>query len=374
MLALEREEHAFGRLVRGLVSRWAARREGAARRARGARRDARGARRDRRCSSSCDWGRVAALGRGAAGRRAGVRRDGRGDRRARARGARRVAAGDPRRAAVRVPRAHPQRRGRRMGSTTSCGSSRRCSRSSPALDAVDARRSTTPSPASAGRSRTWRRSPSPDAVHRARGAAAVRVSIGVPAATRLQDGDDGDPPAGVLRPRRRSSRRGAQPRVPEPVGAARATSVLHARRPGARDRARRSRRGSTARGTPFAIVDAAAGDRIIGRIALANVVRGVWQNATLGYWVERRRAAAAATRRRRRGSTCGFAFEHAGLHRVQPAVMPRNARVQARRREGGFRHEGVALRYLQDQRHLGGPRHLRDDDRGLAGPAPGVRT
>ena len=41
----------------------------------------------------------------------------------------------------------------------------------------------------------------------------------------------------------------------------------------------------TATGFPFVILDASAGDRLIGRVALANVVRGVWQNATLGYWV-----------------------------------------------------------------------------------------
>ena len=102
----------------------------------------------------------------------------------------------------------------------------------------------------------------------------------------------------------------------------------------------------TATGFPFAILNAGEGDRLIGRVALANVVRGVWQNATLGYWVSEdagsRGHATAAVR-----LALGFAFDVAGLHRVQPAIMPRNARSKRVVEKCGFRHEGVALRYLK---------------------------
>jgi [ribosomal protein S5]-alanine N-acetyltransferase len=102
----------------------------------------------------------------------------------------------------------------------------------------------------------------------------------------------------------------------------------------------------TATGFPFAILDVNDGDRLIGRVALANVVRGVWQNATLGYWVSEdvggRGHATAAVRLALR-----FAFEVAGLHRVQPAIMPRNVRSRRVVEKCGFRHEGVALRYLK---------------------------
>lgn len=102
----------------------------------------------------------------------------------------------------------------------------------------------------------------------------------------------------------------------------------------------------TATGFPFAILDASDGDRLIGRVALANVVRGVWQNATLGYWVSKdvgsRGHATAAVR-----LVLHFAFDVAGLHRVQPAIMPRNARSRRVVEKCGFRHEGVALRYLK---------------------------
>jgi [ribosomal protein S5]-alanine N-acetyltransferase len=102
----------------------------------------------------------------------------------------------------------------------------------------------------------------------------------------------------------------------------------------------------TATGFPFAILDSSEGDRLIGRVALANIVRGVWQNATLGYWVSedagsRGHATNAVTLALR------FAFEVAGLHRVQPAIMPRNVRSRRVVEKCGFRHEGVALRYLR---------------------------
>jgi ribosomal-protein-alanine N-acetyltransferase len=98
-------------------------------------------------------------------------------------------------------------------------------------------------------------------------------------------------------------------------------------------------------GYAFAILDRTGDDRIIGRIALGNVVHGAWRNATLGYWVAgnaggKGHATEAAL------LICEFAFEHAGLHRVQPAVIPRNVRSIRVVQKAGFRHEGRALRYL----------------------------
>ena len=95
----------------------------------------------------------------------------------------------------------------------------------------------------------------------------------------------------------------------------------------------------------FAILERDAGDRIVGRIALGNVVYGAWRNATMGYWV----AADAGGRghaTRAALLTCEFAFVHAGLHRVQPAIIPRNVRSVRVAEKAGFRLEGRALRYL----------------------------
>ena len=87
-------------------------------------------------------------------------------------------------------------------------------------------------------------------------------------------------------------------------------------------------------------------EQLIGRVALSNVVRGLWQNATLGYWVDQasgsRGHATDAVR-----LICRFAFLHAGLHRVQPAIMPHNTRSKRVVEKAGFRHEGRALRYLK---------------------------
>jgi ribosomal-protein-alanine N-acetyltransferase len=88
------------------------------------------------------------------------------------------------------------------------------------------------------------------------------------------------------------------------------------------------------------------GDRLIGRIALSNVVRGPWQNATLGYWIDEASGGRGHATRAVL-LVCRFAFEHAGLHRVQPAIMPRNKRSQRVVEKVGFRREGSALRYLK---------------------------
>ena len=88
-----------------------------------------------------------------------------------------------------------------------------------------------------------------------------------------------------------------------------------------------------------------AGDHIAGRLDLSNVVRGVWQNANLGYWVgEAHRNRGYATAAVRAALT--FAFREAGLHRVQAAVMPRNQPSLRVVTKAGFRREGVAERYL----------------------------
>lgn len=98
-------------------------------------------------------------------------------------------------------------------------------------------------------------------------------------------------------------------------------------------------------GFAFAVLDRTNRDAMIGRIALANVVRGPWLNATIGWWI------AASAGSRGHGTEAvklvlEFAFEHAGLHRVQPAIIPRNIRSIRVAEKAGFRLEGRALRYL----------------------------
>ena len=94
----------------------------------------------------------------------------------------------------------------------------------------------------------------------------------------------------------------------------------------------------------FGIFD--AGGRLVGRIALSNIVRGAWQNATVGYFVGRefngRGHCTDAV-----GLVLAFAFEDAGLHRVQAGVMPKNGASAKVLLRNGFRFEGLAPDYLR---------------------------
>jgi [ribosomal protein S5]-alanine N-acetyltransferase len=87
-------------------------------------------------------------------------------------------------------------------------------------------------------------------------------------------------------------------------------------------------------------------DRLVGRVALSNVARGAWQNATIGYYVDRacvgRGYATRAVRLALR-----FAFEEASLHRVQGAVIPDNPASARVLRKAGFHPEGRASNYIK---------------------------
>jgi [ribosomal protein S5]-alanine N-acetyltransferase len=87
------------------------------------------------------------------------------------------------------------------------------------------------------------------------------------------------------------------------------------------------------------------GDDLVGRITLNQVVRGVFQNAYLGYSIGRRwNGRGFATEAVR--LALEHAFTEVGLHRVQAAVMPRNAGSIRVLEKNGFREEGYAVGYL----------------------------
>jgi ribosomal-protein-alanine N-acetyltransferase len=87
-------------------------------------------------------------------------------------------------------------------------------------------------------------------------------------------------------------------------------------------------------------------DELIGRVNLSNIVRGAWQNATIGYFLDRQQNGKGYMTEAVKLAV-GFSFRHAGLHRVQGAVMPRNQGSIRVLEKAGFRYEGLALRYLQ---------------------------
>ena len=83
-----------------------------------------------------------------------------------------------------------------------------------------------------------------------------------------------------------------------------------------------------------------------GEINLNNVVRGAFQSATIGYWIDQARAG--------RGLmpealvvVARFAFEELNLHRLEVCIIPRNASSRRVVEKLGIRDEGVAERFLE---------------------------
>ncbi|MDQ4024288.1 MAG: GNAT family N-acetyltransferase [Actinomycetota bacterium] len=99
-------------------------------------------------------------------------------------------------------------------------------------------------------------------------------------------------------------------------------------------------------GTTYAFGIRAPAGELIGRVTLAQVFRGSFQNCYLGYWVaEDHNGRGYGTRAVE--LAVGYAFEELGLHRVQANVMTKNPRSARVLQKAGFRKEGLALRYLQ---------------------------
>lgn len=88
------------------------------------------------------------------------------------------------------------------------------------------------------------------------------------------------------------------------------------------------------------------GGRLAGEVNLSAVQRGAFQNGYVGYWIDEALAGHAYV-----PEACvvlfGFAFEQLGLHRLQVAIVPRNAASRRVARKLYLRGEGVACRYLE---------------------------
>ncbi|MFO0734257.1 MAG: GNAT family protein [Labilithrix sp.] len=101
-------------------------------------------------------------------------------------------------------------------------------------------------------------------------------------------------------------------------------------------------------GRTFAFMIAHKDDpsRFIGKIALSGVMRGAMHGAYLGYWmdVDHQRSGLCTEGI---AAVMDFAFGPAELHRLQAAIMPRNAASLRVIEKLEFRREGYAERYLQ---------------------------
>lgn len=113
---------------------------------------------------------------------------------------------------------------------------------------------------------------------------------------------------------------------------------IFAARCGARERERHA-------GSQFAFgifVDGA----FAGEVNLNNVVRGAFQSATIGYWIDKSRAGhsymseAVLT-------LAQYAFESLNLHRLEICIIPRNTNSRRVVEKINLRNEGIAERFLE---------------------------
>jgi ribosomal-protein-alanine N-acetyltransferase len=84
----------------------------------------------------------------------------------------------------------------------------------------------------------------------------------------------------------------------------------------------------------------------MGEVSLGSVMRGPFQSAFIGYWIDERYAgkgympeAVAVVIR--------YGFEQLGLHRLEAAIVPRNSASRRVATKLGLRDEGTAVRFLQ---------------------------
>lgn len=85
---------------------------------------------------------------------------------------------------------------------------------------------------------------------------------------------------------------------------------------------------------------------MIGRINLNNVVRGVFHNADLGYFLDQAYNGQGYTSAAVR-LVVRFAFREIGLHRVAAGTLLHNEASMRVLEKAGFRREGLARRYLK---------------------------
>jgi [ribosomal protein S5]-alanine N-acetyltransferase len=94
---------------------------------------------------------------------------------------------------------------------------------------------------------------------------------------------------------------------------------------------------------PLLIVD---GGEVAGSLNLNSIIRGAFQNASVGYWVSQERAghglAGTAV-----AEAVGIAFGELGLHRLDAATLLHNTPSQRVLARNGFRPFAVAESYLK---------------------------
>ena len=102
---------------------------------------------------------------------------------------------------------------------------------------------------------------------------------------------------------------------------------------------REARAGRT---LPFAVTCDGA---LAGQVTVSTVVRGAFDSAVAGYWVDER-VAGRGVATTALALVLDHCFREVGLHRVEANVRPENAASLRVVRKLGFREEGLHRRYL----------------------------
>jgi ribosomal-protein-alanine N-acetyltransferase len=100
---------------------------------------------------------------------------------------------------------------------------------------------------------------------------------------------------------------------------------------------------SSGSASPFVLAE---GPRIVGRVNVTGIVRGAFQSANLGYWIDSRfsgRGLMTAALQ----AVIVLARDELRLHRLQAATLVHNAGSQAVLRRCRFSEIGTASEYLQ---------------------------
>lgn len=83
-----------------------------------------------------------------------------------------------------------------------------------------------------------------------------------------------------------------------------------------------------------------------GEINLNNVVRGAFQSATIGYWIDKSRAGRSLMSEAV-VVLAQYAFEEMRLHRLEICIIPRNVNSRRVMEKLNIRTEGIAERFLE---------------------------
>lgn len=83
-----------------------------------------------------------------------------------------------------------------------------------------------------------------------------------------------------------------------------------------------------------------------GEININNVVRGAFQSATIGYWIDRARAGRSLMSEAVL-VVLQYAFEELNLHRMEICIIPRNHNSRRVMEKLEIREEGLAERFLE---------------------------